>query len=118
MQIVAFLSENQLYGSSLGMSIFTYVFIIAGAILCVAVVHQKRPLAVLAYNIAIMNLLYLMAFYDFDMYRKLPGMDGIRAMDIFCSGVITGLINAICIITIVALLKVIKRLRSDYRYSL
>ena len=26
MQIVAFLSENQFYGSSLGMSIFTYVF--------------------------------------------------------------------------------------------
>lgn len=118
MQIITFLSETQFYGSSLGISIFAYAFLLAGAILCVGVVYQKRPLAVLAYNITIMSLLYLMAFYDCDMYRKLPMMDCIHAKDIFGSGIITGLVNAICIATIFGLFKVIKRLRSDYRYSL
>lgn len=118
MQIVKALSETQFYGSSLGITIFTYVFILAGGILCYAVIHQRRPLAVLSYNITITNLLFFMLFYDLDMYRKLPFMDGIVAKEVFGSGVITGLINAICFATIIFLLKVIKRLRSDYRYLL
>ncbi|WP_022775097.1 hypothetical protein [Butyrivibrio sp. AE2015] len=118
MQIVKILSETKFYGSNLGISIFTYVFILAGGILCCAVIHQRRPLAVLSYNITIMNLIFFMLFYDLDMYRKLPLMDGVIAKDVFGSGVITGLINAICFATIIFLLKVIKRLRGDYRYLL
>lgn len=118
MRIIQFLSDTRFYGSNLGISIFYYAFLMAGVILSIAVINQKRPMAVLSYTLAIINLLYFMAFYDLDMYRKLPLTNGSEVYATFGSGVITGLINSICIATIFGLLRVIKRLRSDYRYYL
>lgn len=117
MQIIEYLSETKFYGSNLGTSIFTYIFIITVVILGVAVSNQKRNLAVFSYNLAIMNLLYFMAFYDCDIYRKIPASTNVHAIELFGSGVIATLINIVCIMAIAGLLWILKRMRRDMRYS-
>ena len=117
MQIIEYLSETKFYGSNLGTSIFTYIFIITVVMLGAAVSNQKRNLAIFSYNLAIMNLLYFIAFYDCDIYRKIPTSTNTHALEMFGSGVIATLINIVCILAIAGLLWILRRMRRDMRYS-
>lgn len=118
MQIIKYLSETMCYGSSLGMSIFIYGLLISGIILAAAVSKNNRKAAALSYAIAITDILFFMTFYNMDMYRKISVMNGTRALDIFGSGVITCLINVICLMAIYGIIKILQRFMRDKKYSL
>lgn len=82
------------------------------------VIHQKRWMSALGYGVAIADILSFVSFFCLDMYESILEKAGREKLWIYGSGVVTGLVSSICIVTIFAILMALRRFRSDKRYSL
>lgn len=118
MGFIEYFSVTTVAGAKLYEMIFLYGFLLAGGILCLGVVHRKRWMSALGYAVAVADILCFIVFFFLDMYDSILKRGGSENLWIYGSGVVTGLVLSVCIVSVCAINMAIRRFKSDKRYSL